>query len=68
MTETTAFGTYVQLIPISSHLLIPIHCINKESSSKPESMNNWKRQSNGELFISFIIAEHFPSLTHQKLT
>lgn len=68
MTETTAFGTYFKLIPIPSHLLTSIYCISKESSSRSESMNNWKHQSNGELFISFVIAKHFPSLTHQKLT
>lgn len=57
------FQTHPHVQPFS----YPIHCVSKESSSRSESMNNWKHHSNRQSFISFVIAQHSPSLTHQKL-
>lgn len=63
--QDTEFGTYFKPTPMSSRHLTPIHCVGKESS-RLESMNR-KHHSNRQSFISFVIAQHSPSLTHQKL-
>lgn len=47
-------------------IFLPPYTVSARSQVVGQSMINWKHQSNTVVY--FVIAKHFPSLRHQKLT